>query len=149
MGFRRGLVFAACWFHTLQAKEGGLPDEVLANQELQQLVLPIFRADSHLCFVSPERKATLREELAHNAPSVCLAPQTALFVYGGKEEARTTAQTLGEWKGFISEGKSAEKGSGPKFEVKLFQGAHFFLQTDFDNLASALAGDVLSAISQG
>lgn len=83
----------------------GTPKEVLENEELMQLLLPVIRADMELCnayVCSPE------------PPLPC--PITA---FGGLQDQRSGRKCLEGWKEYTT----------GRFTLRMFPAGHFFLQT--------------------
>ncbi|WP_432721090.1 alpha/beta fold hydrolase [Jeongeupia wiesaeckerbachi] len=83
---------------------GGTPEELLDNEELMALMLPILAADFRLC-ASFKR----RDRPALSCP---------LHVFGGTQDASVPDSALAGWEG---------ETTGP-FSVERFEGGHFFVQ---------------------
>ncbi|MGQ9367582.1 thioesterase II family protein [Azospirillum sp. ST 5-10] len=81
----------------------GTPDEVLANEELMRLTLPVLRADFAMC---------ARYRHRPRPPLDC-----PILVLGGRDDEPTPDQ-LGAWR---------QEGAGG-FSMTLFDGGHFFLR---------------------
>lgn len=81
----------------------GTPDEVLENEELMRLTLPVLRADFAMC-----GRYRYRPRRPLDCPLVVLA--------GRRDEP--TVEQLDAWR---------QEGSGP-FSLTLFDGGHFFLR---------------------
>lgn len=84
---------------------GGTPEEILAEPELLQLLLPIFRADFEL--IGAHR---------HVSEEPLEVPLTAL---GGREDEQAAPAQLDGWR---------EHTRGP-FALRVFEGGHFFVHT--------------------
>jgi medium-chain acyl-[acyl-carrier-protein] hydrolase len=85
---------------------GGTPPEVLADDDLMQLVLPLIRAD----FATAENYVATTDQ-----PLNC--PLTA---FSGTHDDRANETEMGEWGRYTRS----------NFEVLVFQGDHFFLHGD-------------------
>jgi len=92
----------------------GTPEEVLANEELMGLTLPILRADFLLCG---------RYAYRQRPPLRC-----PLHVLAGDADRATQEQLLA-W---------AQETLGP-FDLQMFPGGHFFIHTEEDRVLDALA----------
>lgn len=96
----------------------GTPDAVLKNQELMELLIPILRAD-----------------FAINETYVCQpdAPLGIPFsVYGGLKDRDVTRESLEAWKAHTT----------GVFSLQMFNGDHFFLQTNQRTLLEMLAREL-------
>lgn len=108
----------------VRQRYGGIPQAVLDNPELLELMLPCLRADFH---------AYETYEHVEDEPLPC-----ALSTFGGERDSYVTASELAGWR---------EQASG-RFRLRMTGGNHFFLQT---HRALILAGiredlaDVLDA----
>jgi len=83
----------------------GTPREVLENDELMQLMLPVIRADMELCntyVCDPE------------PPLPC-----PITVFGGLQDQRSGRKCLEGWRDYTSD----------RFTLRMFPAGHFFLQT--------------------
>ncbi|WP_153788519.1 thioesterase II family protein [Pseudomonas sp. EMN2] len=96
-------------------KLGGTPEEVLANQELMSLTLPVVRADFLLCG---------RYAYRQRAPLHC-----PLHVLGGDTD-RANAEQLQAWR----------RESQGEFSLEMFPGGHFFIHEHEDRVLGALTG---------
>lgn len=92
----------------------GTPEDVLANEELMGLTLPILRADFLLCG---------RYAYRQRPPLRC-----PLHVLAGDADRATQEQLLA-W---------AQETLGP-FDLQMFPGGHFFIHTEEDRVLDALA----------
>jgi surfactin synthase thioesterase subunit len=97
---------------------GGIPDEVLAHEELLELVLPALRAD-----------LTIVETYTHRTRAPLDLPIAA---YVGEDDASVRLDAWAEWRQHTSRGLAK----------KIFSGGHFYLQTHRD----ALIDDVIRTI---
>ncbi|AML57742.1 Thioesterase [Serratia rubidaea] len=93
---------------------GGTPPEVLAHQELMALVLPALRADFRL--VEDYRLATV---------TPLPLPVTVL---GGRQDRDVPIAELPQWQALSTE----------PVEVQLFDGGHFFIQQNRDEVVEKL-----------
>lgn len=113
-------------------KLGGMPDEVIYNEELMEVTLPVIRADFALC-----------KNYAHvPGPEKLPCP---LAVISGKEEDITSEELL-----------SWQDQAGERFSLMKFHGQHFFIHENRDEVLQyirahirecmdiAKEGDVLS-----
>jgi len=96
---------------------GGLPREVLANQELVDVVAPILQTDFALI-----------ERYRHESEGP-LAIKIAAF--GGRHDRSVEPAELRYWRDLTAQPK--------RFEVMLFDGNHFFLHQQQQELLSAIA----------
>ncbi|MFK0310907.1 thioesterase II family protein [Pseudomonas sp. NPDC090233] len=92
----------------------GTPEEVLANEELMSLTLPILRADFLLC-----GRYAYRQRPALACP---------LHVFGGEDDRANEGQLLA-W------GKETQDA----FTLRMFPGSHFFIHEQEDRVLAALA----------
>ncbi|WP_028694066.1 thioesterase II family protein [Pseudomonas cremoricolorata] len=93
----------------------GTPEEVLSNQELMSLTLPVLRADFLLC-----GHYQYRQRPALRCP---------LHVLGGEQD-RANAEQLRAW---------AEQSLG-EFSLQMFPGGHFFIHEEEDHVLAAIVG---------
>jgi medium-chain acyl-[acyl-carrier-protein] hydrolase len=99
----------------------GTPREVLANEELRELLLPVLRADFALC----ETYA-----LEPDSPLHC-----PVFALGGLGDDTVASQDLEGWR---------ERTSGP-FRLRMLPGDHFFLKTSQPLLLRILSEELIEA----
>ena len=97
----------------------GTPDEVLKNDELMNLLLPLLRADF-----------SIYETYRHEAEPPLDLPITAL---GGLEDDDATREELDGWRAHTSKG----------FVLRMFPGNHFFVHT----MRTRLLGTVLQDLA--
>lgn len=97
----------------------GTPEEVLANAELRELILPILRADFSVC-----------ETYAYTASRPLSCPISA---FGGLQDQYVPRSTMEAWR---------ELSSGT-FSLRMFPGGHFFLKENQNLLLRAIAQDLL------
>nr|WP_255263578.1 alpha/beta fold hydrolase [Pseudomonas aegrilactucae] len=93
---------------------GGTPEEVLANQELMSLTLPVLRADFLLC-----GRYQYRERPALRCP---------VHVLGGEADRANREQLLA-WR----------QESRGDFSLELFPGGHFFIHEQEDRVLGVLS----------
>lgn len=94
----------------------GTPEAVLQNADLMAFMLPILRADFEACDTYT---------VANRPPLAC-----PVVVYGGDADHEVDRRALDEWRGITT---------GP-FDVRVFPGTHFFVQSQRDELLADLAG---------
>ena len=82
----------------------GVPEELLDNAELMDLVLPVLAADFRLCASWVERR---------RSPLAC-----PVHVFGGKSDPCTTAPALAAW----------QRQTTGAFSLDMFDGDHFYLR---------------------
>jgi medium-chain acyl-[acyl-carrier-protein] hydrolase len=99
----------------LKRRYDGIPEAVLRNPELMELVLPTLRADLRLL-----EDYAYHSELQLDCPITC---------FGGLDDAEARRDELDAW------GTHTAK----EFQVCMFPGGHFFLQSAVDRVAAALA----------
>ncbi len=93
----------------------GIPKEVLQNEELMQLMLPVLRADFTLYETYFYRNA---------APLAC-----PISVFGGLQDGKVGCDRLEAWRGQTSE----------RFCLQMFPGDHFFLRSAQPLLLESIA----------
>jgi surfactin synthase thioesterase subunit len=101
---------------------GGTPEEVLADRELFQLLLPTLRADF---------EASQTYDYVKGSRIPCPA-----FVYGGMQDSEVTREDLEAW----------QDECGSSFRLRLFPGNHFFLHTSQVTLLRVLSIDLLGEL---
>lgn len=96
----------------------GTPEEILQNREILELLLPLLRADFSLGetyrFV-PEPPLTL-----------------PLSAYGGARDEEVPEEEVEAWR----------EQAGGEFRVKIFPGAHFFVNSDRDQVLAEVAAEL-------
>jgi medium-chain acyl-[acyl-carrier-protein] hydrolase len=102
----------------------GTPDQVLQNEELMQLILPLLRADFELCDTY-----TYTEE----PPLPC--PITA---YGGLQDVEASRDQLAAWSEQTSQ----------RFTIRMFPGDHFYLLNARASVLQTLAQDLMQVVRQ-
>jgi medium-chain acyl-[acyl-carrier-protein] hydrolase len=117
-GLRIGELPNAEFVAEVQRRYSGIPKEVLANDDLLQILLPTLRADVMML----ERYRYVDE-----APLAC--PVSA---FGGCEDREVTPADLRSWQA---------QGTGP-FTLRMFPGDHFFLNGARARLLSAIQEDL-------
>jgi surfactin synthase thioesterase subunit len=107
----------------MRTRYGGIPDEVLAEKELLQVLLPVLRAD-----------VLLLESYvyAEEPPLDC-----ALSCFGGQQDHHLRHEDLEAW-------REQTRGS---FTLRTFPGGHFFIESARDAVLRALSEDLLRAIA--
>jgi medium-chain acyl-[acyl-carrier-protein] hydrolase len=100
----------------------GTPDQVLQNEELMRLMLPLLRADFELC-----------NTYAHDQEEPLPCPITA---YGGLQDPDITRENLAAW---------GEQTSG-QFTLRMFPGDHFYLHSSRALLLQTLAQDLMQVL---
>ncbi len=103
---------------------GGLPQTVLNEPELMQLVMPTLRADFELLGTY-----SYREEAPLAAPIV---------VYGGTRDPHASRSQLAAWKIQTT----------AAFQLRLFSGGHFFINDARDQVLTTLARDLAQALPE-
>lgn len=96
----------------------GTPQEILANEELMQIFLPILRADF-----------TLNETYTFRPGKLLTCPVTA---FGGDRDGRVPAESLQAWKDLTI----------GKFQSIVFPGDHFFLHSEQGQLIRFILGEL-------
>lgn len=109
--------------HTLSDEElitslkklNGIPQEVLQNQEMLDLFLPILRTDFEL---------TETHKYSHDEPLGC-----PIVAFGGYDDSRVSCEQLEGW---------TVQTSG-RFESRYFPGDHFFINTARESIINDIA----------
>lgn len=96
----------------------GMPEEIIANAELMQVLLPTLRADTALC-----------ENYARDARSPLCCPIAA---YGGLEDHRVEPAAVEAWRAHTAS----------VFTARMFTGGHFFIRSI--DAIRAVAADLTS-----
>ncbi|XXF81087.1 alpha/beta fold hydrolase [Myxococcaceae bacterium GXIMD 01537] len=97
---------------------GGTPEQVLAHQELRELVIPSLRADFAMAWWKPAPDAE---------PLTC-----PLVVWSGTEDAHVASASVERWR---------EETTG-EIRFRQFPGGHFFLRTAKDELLAELSQEL-------
>ncbi|KRE95922.1 hypothetical protein ASG87_16830 [Frateuria sp. Soil773] len=100
---------------------GGTPKAVLETPELLELFLPRLRADFQI-----------NETYRYRAGPGLAVPTTVL---GGMEDSETSQQTLQAWQQHAAAG----------FQLRMYQGGHFFIHQNEDRVLADIQGIVLNA----
>ena len=100
----------------------GTPEEVLHNEELLHVLLPLLRADFALCETY---------SYTHEKPLTC-----PLSAFSGLQDADVSREDIQAWH---------EQTRGP-FKMRFFRGDHFFLHKEQRNLLHALTLDLLAHV---
>ena len=103
-------------------KLGGTPPEVLREPELMELMLPLLRADLSICETYVHQ---------HGEPLDC-----SLTAFGGAGDPEVSREELEGWQSHFR---------GP-FELHIFPGGHFFLQSAQALVLRILARDVSAVL---
>ena len=106
----------------LRERYNGIPPAVLAHPELLSLVLPLLRADIRLY-----------EDYRH-APAAPLPCPLAAF--GGSLDPLVPPASIAPWQAHTS----------GKFQSQIFEGDHFFLQSDAASVIQATKRFILNAV---
>lgn len=101
----------------------GTPAEVLENQELMDMVLPILRADFQVC-----------ETYAYRSELPLACPITA---FGGIDDANVNQESLSAW----------QHQTTGRFDSHWVEGDHFFLHSSRDQLLSLLSHEMNKLIA--
>ncbi|HEY2391542.1 MAG TPA: alpha/beta fold hydrolase [Candidatus Angelobacter sp.] len=83
----------------------GTPSEFFEHAELQELILPLLRADFEIVDTY---------EYASEAPLAC-----PITVYGGEQDGRVPIESLTAWK----------KQTSTKYNLRMLSGGHFFIES--------------------
>jgi surfactin synthase thioesterase subunit len=102
---------------------GGTAPELLENDEMRRIVLPIFRADLSVCAGVRLPRSTV---------------QTDLSVFGGEQDD-VPWQDLDEWR----------RWSGGRVMTTMFRGGHFFLIKESEDAVLRTVVRTLDEITQG
>lgn len=103
---------------------GGTPDDVIRNQELMELFVPLLRADFELCetyVYTPEEPLDCR-----------------IFCFGGLEDRRVSREELLAWR----------VQSRMPLLLRFFPGDHFFLHSSRTLLARTVSQDLKELLRQ-
>lgn len=98
----------------------GTPKEVLENQELLQVLLPLLRADFELC-----ETYAYRDEEPLDCP---------ISAFGGLQDPDVPRESLLTWR---TQTRSS-------FQARFFHGDHFFLHHEHETLMEILSQELLS-----
>ena len=96
---------------------GGIPNEILQNEELLDLLLPVLRADFELT-----------ETYQHKSAKPLECP---IFAFGGLDDPRVSREQLEGWTIHTS----------AKFESRYFTGDHFFINA----VKETIIGEIVSS----
>ncbi len=99
----------------------GTPGEILENEELVQIFLPILRADF-----------TLNETYLFKPGNKLVCPIT---VFGGKQDPRVPYDNLSAW------GDLTQRG----FRLQIFPGEHFFIHSEQGQILESVVLELLDA----
>jgi medium-chain acyl-[acyl-carrier-protein] hydrolase len=107
----------------MRVRYDGIPAEILAEEELLKLILPVLRADVLVLETHP---------YVEEPPLDC-----ALSCFGGEQDRHTARDDLEAWR---------EQARGP-FTLHTFPGGHFFIESAREAVLRALSDDLLPAIA--
>jgi medium-chain acyl-[acyl-carrier-protein] hydrolase len=107
----------------LGRRYGGLPAVILNEPELLRLFLPTLRADLEMV-----------ETYRHRAGEPVSCPISA---FGGLEDAAVQAADLASWRDRTSS----------EFNLRMFPGGHFYVQSARDELVATVARDLTASLS--
>jgi medium-chain acyl-[acyl-carrier-protein] hydrolase len=101
---------------------GGTPTEVLHNEELLALTLPVIRADFELLdtYVPPTTDVHL---------------ECPVTVFGGTADATVSTSQLRAWAGLAR----------ARFGMQLFEGDHFYLHANVEHLTRLIVAELMLA----
>lgn len=111
-----------CEFVDRLRELNGTPEEVLAHDELRQLVIPILRADFAICETYVYRP---------EPPLPC-----PISAYGGLRDRYVSHEELVAW----------QQQTTGAFVVRMFPGDHFYLNAGRDQLLYALARELAASL---
>lgn len=117
-------------------ERGGTPAVLLNERAFLELLLPVLRADFHLCGTHPHYTGAQkqRREAAGAAPLAC-----PITVFAGRDDSATAcADDLAAW---------ADETRGPYVEHR-FDGGHFFLDETPEPVLAVVAASLADALVQ-
>ncbi len=108
----------------LAARHNGIPHDVMENDELMELVLPLLRADFSMC-----------EQYRHvdDEPLDC-----PISVYAGDGDAKVNYESLAGWSDHTRGGAS----------IRVFPGDHFFVTRESSRVLEALSNELLQILDR-
>jgi medium-chain acyl-[acyl-carrier-protein] hydrolase len=109
---------------TLRQRYNNIPDVVANDPELLEIFLPLLRAD-----------VTLLDTYIYTAERPLDCPITA---YGGNADQRVSRAALEAWRTHTTQ----------SFHVRLFPGAHFYLQAEQAALLQAMSPELAALLGQ-
>ncbi|HYW06875.1 MAG TPA: alpha/beta fold hydrolase [Longimicrobium sp.] len=101
----------------------GTPEEVLRNEELMSILVPLLRADFTLSETYP-----IREEAPLDVP---------VSAYGGNGDERVPNEAVGAWR----------QHTAGAFRQVTFDGGHFFINEKRDEVMAELAGELRGIVA--
>jgi medium-chain acyl-[acyl-carrier-protein] hydrolase len=107
----------------IRSRYNNLPDILFEDKEVQELYLPVLRADFTLV-------ETYRPP--YGTPLPC-----PIFAFGGEEDTRATADGLTAWRDLTDS----------EFEMSMLPGGHFYLKDDPKPLLDLIARRLHSAMT--
>jgi medium-chain acyl-[acyl-carrier-protein] hydrolase len=102
----------------------GTPEEVLRNEELMSILVPLLRADFTLSETYP-----IREEAPLDVP---------VSAYGGSGDERVSSEAVEAWR---------QHTTGP-FRQVTFDGGHFFINEKRDEVMAELGGELRAIVAR-
>jgi medium-chain acyl-[acyl-carrier-protein] hydrolase len=102
----------------VRGRYGGIPPEVLAEQELLEILLPVLRADIQVLETFAYAK---------HPQLTC-----AICCFGGEDDPHVSVDDLEAWR---------DETSGP-LQVRTFPGGHFFVESARSEVMRALGGSL-------
>eukprot|EP00755_Sulcionema_specki_P000525 Sspe_Gene.115321::Locus_102402_Transcript_1_1_Confidence_1.000_Length_1213::g.115321::m.115321 len=115
-------------------KVGGMPEDLLASEDLMRMMIPLYRADSRLSEQDADDAARWEKMLDEGKQP--LVP-TQFYAYAGKGEREINRQSLANWARF----SSTHDRCG---QIRIFEGGHFFIEKVHDLVCQMVARDLLA-----
>jgi medium-chain acyl-[acyl-carrier-protein] hydrolase len=112
------------FIEALRERYNNIPDAVIDDPELKAIFLPLLRADVTLLdtyVYAPERPLDCR-----------------ITAYGGSADRRVTHAALEAWREYTTQ----------SFQMRLFSGAHFYLQAERVQLLQAMSQELTVLLSE-
>ena len=104
---------------------GGIPNEILQNTELLEILLPLFRADFELI------------ETYQHSPGEPL--ECPIFAFGGLNDPRVSREQLEKW----------SNQTNARFEPRYFAGDHFFINAVRESIIKEIASVAALSHNEG
>jgi len=105
----------------------GMSEELLQNAEFLQLLIPLLRADFALCETY---------KYIHDKPL-----PFAISAFGGLQDSEVTHDEISAWHVQTSGPKESKK-----FQLRFFEGDHFFIHKEQAALLRAISQDLFNAL---
>lgn len=121
-GASRGTGLPDAQFKELLRSYGGMPDDLLDDDDFCEMMLPVLRADF-----------ALAAQDVHLAPVDC-----PVYAYAGARDASAPASVMAGWRGFTR----------AAFHLREFDGGHFFFR-DAAGFEGAVAADIAAVAQAG